>query len=468
MTEAIAPPTAISQVRPMRLLSDDRLMRLATAGDQRAFTTIYQRYHQELYRYCLAILRRPEDASDALQSTMLNALRSLPGEERRISLRPWLYRVAHNEAITILRQRSDPAPLEQAMEPESPSPGQQVEEKTRLRELVADLRMLGDRQRGALLMRELSGLSYTEIGSVFGTSSSAAKQTLYEARVALQEIAGGREMDCEPVRKALSANDGRMLRGRKLRSHLRHCPGCRDFRAAIGQRRSDLAILAPPLPAAAAAGLLHSLAGGGASTTSGGAAAGLLAGAGAKTFAVSGGLKIAAAVVAAATIGVATAEVTGVAPSPFAGRTVDGKVASPTPPAVSSGSPGRAGAATHHQDAAGDAGSGGAGQSAEKAGSSSAVSHGSSTGAHGSAGTHENGRSRGVQSGRSFGQGTAQSHAPQLPSQAQSHPAPVTHPAPAAAKPPAASAGPPPAPGPVAQPSQAPNPSGKGASAGSP
>jgi RNA polymerase sigma factor (sigma-70 family) len=319
MTEAVVTPTATSRLRPTRLLSDDRLRRLATEGDQRAFATIYQRYHQELYRYCLAILHRPEDARDALQNTMLNALRSLPGEERRIYLKPWLYRVAHNEAITILRQRAPVAPLEEAAEPEAPSANQRLEERMRLWELVADLSLLGDRQRGALVMRELSGLSYTEIGSAFGTSSPAARQTVYEARTALHEIAGGREMDCEPVREALSASDGRILRGRKLRAHLRHCAGCRDFRAAIGRRRADLGALAPPLPAAAAAGLLHALVGSSGGTVSSGGI-GLLAGSGAKTLATSGALKVGAAALATATIAVGTAEVTGVINAPFTGR----------------------------------------------------------------------------------------------------------------------------------------------------
>src|SRR5919204_5481867 len=84
---------------------DARLIRLARAGEARAFETIFARYHQELYRYCRAILGNAHDAEDALQATMAAALGALPGETRRISLRPWLYRVAHNEAISIVRRR---------------------------------------------------------------------------------------------------------------------------------------------------------------------------------------------------------------------------------------------------------------------------------------------------------------------------------------------------------------------------
>src|SRR5262245_49155622 len=102
---------------PRRLLPDARLARLAARGDQHAFEAIFERYHRELYAYCWAIVRDSHDAQDALQDTMTSALRSLPGEERRIVLRPWLYRVAHNESISILRRRSDGSESHQAVEP---------------------------------------------------------------------------------------------------------------------------------------------------------------------------------------------------------------------------------------------------------------------------------------------------------------------------------------------------------------
>src|SRR3954454_21963123 len=90
-----------------RLLSDERLTRRAVGGDERAFAAIFRRYHQSLYRFCLAIVGNPEDAQDALQNTMIKVLRALPGEERKIELKPWLYRIAHNESIDLLRRRRE-------------------------------------------------------------------------------------------------------------------------------------------------------------------------------------------------------------------------------------------------------------------------------------------------------------------------------------------------------------------------
>ena len=99
----------------LRLLGDDRLSRLAATGDSRAFETIYERHHQALYRYCSSILGSPEDAADALQSTMASALRALVGERREIAIKPWLFRIAHNESISMLRKRRPTTAIDGAL-----------------------------------------------------------------------------------------------------------------------------------------------------------------------------------------------------------------------------------------------------------------------------------------------------------------------------------------------------------------
>ena len=107
MSKAAAPLShGHLRVPGLHLLGDDRLARRAAAGDRQAFAVLYQRHHQSLFRYCRAILGDAEDAADALQNTMAAALRALPGERREIRLKPWLYRIAHNESISLLRRRS--------------------------------------------------------------------------------------------------------------------------------------------------------------------------------------------------------------------------------------------------------------------------------------------------------------------------------------------------------------------------
>jgi RNA polymerase sigma factor (sigma-70 family) len=276
------------------LLSDERLVRRAVAGDERAFAAIFRRYHQSLYRFCLAILANPADAQDALQNTMVKTLRALPGEERTIQLKPWLYRIAHNESSEL--------------DAEQVAPGaglaEEVAARERLRRLLSDLDELPERQRGALVMRELSGLDFDEIAAALGTSPGVARQTLYEARLSLRQMDEGREMSCQSVTKALSDGDGRVVRRRDIRSHLRSCPSCREFRARIKTRERELGALSP-LPAAAAATLLHGLLGGGGG---GGGLSAAIGGGAAKTVGASALLKGAATVAVVGAIGVAAAD----------------------------------------------------------------------------------------------------------------------------------------------------------------
>lgn len=291
------------------LLSDARLARQATEGDQRAFAAIYRRYHQDLYRFCLSIVGRPEDAQEALQNTMVKALRSLPGEAREIQLRPWLYRVAHNESVDLLRRRREGPELDDSRASGAVELVETVALRERLERLLGDLDVLPERQRSALVMRELAGLGYEQIGEAFDTSTSVARQTVYEARLSLRELEAGREMDCNQVMRQLSEADGRITRRRDIKAHLRACSDCRAFRDSIDSRRQDLAALSP-LPAAVAASILQGLAGGQAATGLAGAgatASGVGVGAG-KVAAGSVALKAAATVAVVATVGVTAAD----------------------------------------------------------------------------------------------------------------------------------------------------------------
>ena len=306
----------------LRLAGDRHLSRLASKGDARAFAAIYERHHQDLYRYCRSITGNAEDASDALQSTMAAALRSLPGERREVALRPWLFRVAHNEAISLIRRRRPAAELSEDSASAAPGPHGLACMRERVTVLVENLRDLPERQRGALVMRELNGLDYDEIGTALGVSSPAARQAVYEARLALTELEEGREMECDSVRRSISARDGRMMRGRRLRAHLRGCRSCTNFSEQTELRRSAMSSVFPPLPAAAGAAILAGVLGGaGAACVGTGASVGAAAGAGSsgimsilasglsQAAGASGAAKGAAAVVAVAVASVGTVEV---------------------------------------------------------------------------------------------------------------------------------------------------------------
>jgi RNA polymerase sigma factor (sigma-70 family) len=247
-----------------RLLGDELLAKLAGKGSGRAFRILYERHHQAIYRYCRSILGNDHDAQEALQSTMMRAYAALARQQRELAVKAWLFRIAHNEAISILRRRRPEQELASDLESVRASVEDTLEGRERLATLVADLRSLPERQRAALLMRELSGLSIRELAAALSISEGAAKQTLFEARSSLHELSQGRAMDCEAVRQAISQRDGRVLRGRRIRAHLHACEDCQTFREAIGSRQAELRALAPAMPVPAATAVLAKLLTGGA------------------------------------------------------------------------------------------------------------------------------------------------------------------------------------------------------------
>ena len=382
--------------RALRVLTDEKLAAMVATGSDEPFATLYRRYHQPIYRYCLSILRQEADARDALQSSMVAALASLRKAPIEGAFKPWLFRIAHNQAISIIRYRAKEAPTE------APPPAtvtDDPETREQFRTLVSDLSALPDRQRGAIVMRELSGLSYTEIGAALGTSQTAGKQLVYEARLALQDLREGHEMSCDLVRQRISARDGRLLRGRKIRSHLRGCEPCQDFEQAIRPRRRAFALLVPPLSPVFAVAVFRDVFGGGAASGGAGGAGGAVNAAGvvSGSVPVAAGpmaLKVAAAVLLGGAAGVGAyaagtsifAEEAASAPAPAAERS------------ISAGHEGRADArhdarATSVRGEAGDArgrganqdkGQAPAGDSAAGAGGQTAqVDNPASSGAHG-------------------------------------------------------------------------------------
>jgi RNA polymerase sigma factor (sigma-70 family) len=275
---AIAASNPVRQIRvlPLGTLSDERLAELAGAGQSEAFGALYERYREALSRYCRSIVRDTEDAGDALQNTMLSVLRALQGRGPSGPVRPWIYRIAHNESISILRRRhpheelSDETPDRADTELASLA-------KYRLDSLLTDLRSLPENQRGALVMRELGGLEYAEIADALDTTAVSARKHVFEARVALHDIADGRDTDCNEIVRRISDGDGRVLRARSVRGHLRGCPSCSAFERGMRTRRETLGLI-PAFPVVTAGAVFAAILHAGGATTSGLAVGGSLAG----------------------------------------------------------------------------------------------------------------------------------------------------------------------------------------------
>ena len=296
--QAPARLTGISLSAPLlRLRSDDQLVALFRAGSEEAFRVIHDRYQQRLFAYMRQMLSGSRhDAEDALQDVFLRAHAALRADGRPISLRAWLYRVAHNRCIDQLRRPGLAAARgTRARAPGETDPLAEAERREDLRRLVADVRRLPAQQRSVLLMRELEGASYADLADAHDVSIAAVKSLLVRARIGLVRAAEARDVACVEIRTDLAAAHDRGVRATgRARRHLRDCAACRDYRSGLRTTSRQLAAIVPGGPLAALAQLLGWGAG------SGGAAAGSSAavggGAAASGGAVAGGGMAAATV----------------------------------------------------------------------------------------------------------------------------------------------------------------------------
>lgn len=179
----------------LRPCTDEDLVAALRAGDDHAMTEIDRRYRDRL----LAYVRRMSagaDAEDVVQDVLARAYVALRADDRPMALRAWLYRVAHNRCLDVLRR---PTPL-LTDEPDlggagaSRDLGEQVAGRERLRQVVADIQGLPDQQRSALIIRELGGLSYEELADALDTTVPAIKSLLVRARMNLARAAEERAL----------------------------------------------------------------------------------------------------------------------------------------------------------------------------------------------------------------------------------------------------------------------------------
>ena len=252
-----------------RLAGDDVLAARAGGGDELAFATLVRRLQPRLLAYCATILGNVPDADDAVQNTFIKAHDGLRAGDHVLAVRPWLYRIAHNEAISLMRRRRPAGELAATVPDHAHGPAETVAVREEVRAVLHAIGELPDRSRDAFLLREVGGMRHAEVAEVLGTSPGTARQAVFEARVALQDDRAGRDASCHAIREEMSARERRRA-SRTVRGHLRSCTSCRAWSDAEGQRRKVLG-LSPHagLPLAGAGGLwtwVAGLVGGGAAT----------------------------------------------------------------------------------------------------------------------------------------------------------------------------------------------------------
>ena len=251
------------------------------AMDDAAFEALYDRHHRNLLAFCRHMLGSREEAEDALQHTFLAAYRSLPdGDDVRV--KPWLYAVARNRCLSVLRARRDAVALDEGMVATDGLVAE-VHRRDDLRALVRDVQRLPPDQREALLLFELGDSSHEEIATILGVRKDKVKALVFQARETLMSWRAARDTPCAQVREQLATLRGSALRRASIRRHVEQCEGCAEYEAEVHRQRAALRVALPVVPAAGLkASVLTSVLGGSGAAVGAGAATSGLAGIGAK------------------------------------------------------------------------------------------------------------------------------------------------------------------------------------------
>jgi RNA polymerase sigma-70 factor (ECF subfamily) len=185
----------------------------ARAGDEQAFRDLTEGYRRELQVHCYRILGSVQDAEDALQETMLSAWRGLDGYEERASMRAWLYKIATNRCLNVLRDgarrpQEQPGlsfepprptrfgevpwlePYPDALLDELPDTAPGPDTRYEAREAVAlafvtALQRLPPRQRAVLVLRDVLGFRAAEVARMLDTTETSVNSALQRARATL-------------------------------------------------------------------------------------------------------------------------------------------------------------------------------------------------------------------------------------------------------------------------------------------
>src|SRR4051794_4717769 len=261
--------------RRIRALPDERLVERVRAGDDTAFEAIYDRYHRPLLAFSRHMVGSQEEAEDVLQHTFIAAYRSLRGSDEPMQLKAWLFAIARNRSLSVLRARREHADIED-VNPATEGLADEVQRRADLREILVDLQALPEDQRAALVLSELGAHSHEEIAVILGVRKDKVKALVFQAREQIAGARAARETPCEEIREQLATLRGGALRRTQLKRHLESCAGCRDFRGEVQRQRAAMAAVLPVIPsvgmkASVLSAAFGSAAGGGAVAAAGGA-----------------------------------------------------------------------------------------------------------------------------------------------------------------------------------------------------
>jgi RNA polymerase sigma factor (sigma-70 family) len=248
-------------------VDDHRLVAAVRRGDDRAFEALYARYHRRIHAYVMGMVKDHGRAEDVTQEVFVSALRRMRETERPIAFKPWIYEIAKNACIDQFRRsrRAEEVSLQAddgfapadygRLVGSDPTPDAAVAAKQDLDNLCGAFGGLSETHHEILVLRELEGMSYREIGERMGMSRPAVESTLFRARRRLTEeyddlVSGARCLRIQGLIQAAVETRLGTREQRRLSRHVAHCQPCRREALAAGL---DSAILTHvPLPKRAA------------------------------------------------------------------------------------------------------------------------------------------------------------------------------------------------------------------------
>jgi RNA polymerase sigma factor (sigma-70 family) len=253
-------------------MRDSEVVASIVAGDSLGLAAAYDRYADPLYQYCRTLLRDPADAADAVQDTFVIAASRLDGLRDPSRLRPWLYAVARNEALRILRSNKGTSALREAPDVTDDSGGDAADRADRayLRALLEDAAAgLNPAEREVIELQLRQGLETAEVATVLGVSRNHAHALVSRACEQLETCLAvllvgraGRD-ECDELAAILADWDGRLtiLLRKRVHRHIGPCATC-GARRAHELSPAMLLDLSPRAALAAGAAVSLRLAGG--------------------------------------------------------------------------------------------------------------------------------------------------------------------------------------------------------------
>jgi RNA polymerase sigma-70 factor (ECF subfamily) len=171
----------------------DRASEISAArdGDLTAFEQLMRRHERLVLVTAFRLLGSMADAQDVSQEVFLKLYRNLGKLASEAAIPGWLYRVTVNACHDLLRRRpSGAVPIEDAGELASgdADPQQQSAESERRKVLQMSLRTLSEKERAALVLRDLEGLSTEEVARVLGSSEATVRSQICKARVKVKDF----------------------------------------------------------------------------------------------------------------------------------------------------------------------------------------------------------------------------------------------------------------------------------------